>query len=271
MNHRTIGDPAATPLGLTRTAGHVYSWSDGRSAVADLPSVTTVLKVIDKSGPLTGWAKRETAACAIRNLDTLVRMRDTGGDAAAVNWLKGIPDYRRDAAADTGTRVHVFAERLARGEDPDPTAEEAPFADAYRTFLAEHRPRFLAVEELVCSLRHRYGGTLDAVAVIDGEVWLLDVKSGSGIYPETGLQLAAYANADFIGRPGVPRRFRLPRATRFGVVHVRPEGARLVEYRVDRGTFAAFLDARRLFEWQRGPGRAVIGDPVTVGERSAAA
>jgi hypothetical protein len=263
--------PPSLPLGLTRTASHVYSWNDGRTVHTPLPSVTTIIAVLDKSGPLVGWAKRETAACAVRNLDVLVRMRETGGDAAAVNWLKGIPDYRRDTAADVGTRVHLFAEQLARGEEPEPTAEEAPFVAAYRAFLAEYRPRFLAVEEMVCSLRHGYAGTLDAIAVIGGETFLLDVKSGAGIYPETGLQLAAYANADFIGRPGVPRRFRLPRATRFGVIHVRPEGARLVEYHVGGDTFAAFLEARRLYTWRQGPAKSVVGEPVIAGTGSAAA
>ena len=262
---------ADPPLGLTRTANHVYSWNDGATIQTPLPSVTTVLKVIDKSGPLVGWAKREVAGCAIRNLDTLVQMRQTGGDAAAVNWLKGIPDHQRDAAADIGSRVHLLVERLARGDEPDPAPEEAPFVDAYRQFLAAFQPRFLAVEEMVCSLRHRYAGTADAIAVIEGETWMLDVKTGTGLYPETSLQLASYASAEFIGRPGSPRRFRLPRVTRYGVIHVRPEGARLVEYRVDRHTFAAFLDARRLFGWQQGLGKAVIGEVITAGERRVAA
>jgi hypothetical protein len=259
------------PLGLTRTPSHVYSWNDGTTVRSPLPSVTTVIGVIDKSGPLVGWAKRETAACAVRNLDALVAMREAGGDAAATDWLKKIPDYRRDTAADIGTRVHKLVEQLALGAEPVVTADEAPFVDAYRAFLAEYRPRFLAVEEMVVSLRHGYAGTLDAIAVIGGETWLLDVKTGTGLYAETGLQLAGYASADAIGRPGTPKRFRLPRATRFGVVHVRPDGARLVEYAVDRGTFAAFLDARRLFAWQVDPAKSVVGKPVTAGEGTGAA
>ena len=263
--------PEPPPLGLSRTAGHVYSFNTGSEVFSPLPSVTTLIGVLDKSGPLVGWAKRETAACAVRNLEMLVRMRETGGDAAATDWLKKIPDYQRDTAADVGSRIHRLVEQLARGAEPDVTAEEAPFVDGYRRFLAAFRPRFLAVEEMVCSLRHRYAGTLDAIAVIGGETWLLDVKSGSGIYPETSLQLAGYASADFIGRPGTPKRFRLPRPTRFGVIHVRPEGARLVEYDVDRGTFAAFLEARRLYAWQQGPAKTAVGAVVTATGRSAAA
>jgi len=263
--------PEPPPLGLSRTAGHVYTFNTGSEVFSPLPSVTTVIGVLDKSGPLVGWAKRETAACAVRNLDMLVRMRETGGDAAATDWLKKIPDYQRDTAADVGSRIHALAEQINRGLEPAVTPDDAPFIEAYRAFLASFRPRFVAAEEMVVSLRHRYAGTFDAIAVIDGETWLLDLKSGSGVYPETALQLAAYGAADFIGRPGVARRFRLPRASRFGVIHVRPQGARLIEYRVDRGTFAAFLEARRLHAWQQGPGRSVVGEPVTAGAGSAAA
>ena len=273
MGYNTLMDTIhpTPPLGLTRTDRHLYSWNDGATVVGPLPSVTTVIRVLDKSGPLMGWARREVAACAIRNLDVLARMRESGGDAAAVNWLKTIPDFKRDSAADVGSRVHRLAEQLARGIEPEVTADEAPFLAAYSDFLDTYRPRFLAVEEMVCSLRYGYGGTLDAIAVIDDETWLLDVKTGAGLYEETGLQLAGYAFATFIGRPGVTRRFRLPRATRFGVIHVRPDGARLVEYHVDRGTFAAFLEARRLYAWQQGPGRSVVGGTVPVREGSAAA
>src|SRR5664280_2828664 len=117
--------PGPSPLGLSRTAGHVYSWNDGANVYAPLPSVTTVIRVLDKSGPLVGWAKRETAACAVRNLDMLVRMRETGGDAAATDWLKKIPDYQRAGAADTGSRVHRLAEQIARGGEPEVTADDA--------------------------------------------------------------------------------------------------------------------------------------------------
>lgn len=262
--------PESPPLGLTRDAKHRYTWNDGTTVYSPLPSVTTIVRVLDKSGPLVGWAKREVAACAVRNLDVLARMRETGGVAAAETWLKGLPDHQRDTAADVGTRIHRLAEQLARGAEPEVTAEEAPFVDGYRQFLAAYKPRFLAVEEMVVSLRHRYGGTLDAIALIDGETWLLDIKTGTGLYAETGLQLAGYASADFIGRPGTTRRFRLPRTTRFGVIHLRPEGSRLIEYHVDPGTVAAFLEARRLHAWVEGPGKSVVGELVPAAERSAA-
>ncbi len=253
---------ARAPLGLTRDERHVYRWNDGGSVVGPIPSVTTVIKLIDKSGPLVGWAKRETAACAVRNLDALLAMREAGGADAAISWLKTIPDYQRDRAADRGTSVHAIAEQIVRGQEPEVPAELAGYVDAYRRFLATWRPTFVAVEQMVCSLRHGYAGTFDAIAVIDGERWLLDIKTSAGTYAETALQLAAYAAADFIGRPGDPGRYRVPRVTRFGVIHVTGEGADLVPYAVDRGTFRAFLRCREVWAWTQEEAKTVVGKPL---------
>lgn len=250
--------PLLVPIGMTRDANHVYGWNDGRRVYYPMPSVTTILKVVDKSGPLVGWAKRETARCAVDNLETVATIKATAGRDSAINYLKGIPDYQRDTAADLGSSIHRLVEGITKGEDIAVSEAEAPYVETYRRFLKEHKPEFLAVEEMVASIEHNFAGTLDAIARIRGELWLLDTKTGSGIYPEIAMQLAAYGHAEFIGRPGSRTRFLLPKVTRYGVIHVRPDATRLVPYKVDRSTFDAFLDARRLWAWQQERGKAVI-------------
>jgi hypothetical protein len=261
------GAGPVTKVGLVRDARHRYSWNGGPL----YPSVTTILGIKDKPA-LVGWAKRETAACAVRNLDVLDRMVKSGGPQAAVDWLKRIPDYARDASADLGTAVHAAAEAIARGESIPDAEEVQPFIAAYRRdFRDVFQPRFIAVEAMVCSGRYEYGGTADAFAEIDGEIWLLDYKTGAGVYPDTALQLAGLARAQFIGYPGDPTQYPVPFATRFGVLHIRPEGARLLPVVVNRETVAAFLDARRLFGWDQGPAKSVIGEPIERTASSAAA
>lgn len=258
------------PLGLTRDEKHVYGWNDGTTVWHPIPSVTDAIRLIDKSGPLVGWAKRETAASAIRNLDALVTMRKEGGPEAAINWLKTIPDYIRDRAADRGTSVHQIAEQIIRGQSPEIPEELGPYVAAYHGFLREWTPKWVAVEQMVCSLKHGYAGTFDAIAVIGNERWLLDIKTSAGVYAETALQLAAYGAAEFIGRPGDPRKYRVPRATRFGVIHVVPEGAELVPYAVDRGDFAVFLKTLEVRRWTQGKAKTVVGKPLTREGRNAA-
>ncbi|TAL40866.1 MAG: hypothetical protein EPN91_12105, partial [Salinibacterium sp.] len=178
------------PIGLCRDRFHRYYWAGEGPMVG----VTSAIGVVDKP-TVYAWAKRETAACAIRNIGHLVGMVVEGGAEAATDWLKRIPDYRRDQAADLGARVHIIAERIAREQDVDVDALALPYVNGYRRFLDDFEPRFVELEFMVASLRHKYGGTGDAIAEIDGHMWLLDIKTGSGTYGETALQLAAYANA----------------------------------------------------------------------------
>lgn len=253
---------ALNAIGLTRDNSHGYRWAEpGKPVVGPLPSVTTIIGVVDKSGPLVGWAKREVANAALRNIDMLERLRVESGAEAAARWLATIPGYQRDTAADIGSTVHELAEALSRGQEVSVAPDIVPYVSAYQAFLADFQPRFLALEEMVCSLRHGYGGTLDWIAEIGGEVWLGDNKTSKGIYQETALQLAAYAYADFIGRPGIPRRFRLPRPALYGVLHLRPEGYELIPYDVTADTFKAFLHAKALYDW-REASKGVIGQAI---------
>lgn len=257
-------------MSLTRDDKHFYEAHYIDLAQGKQPGITTCIGVLDKPA-LVGWAKRETAIAALRNWGTLQSMiaQYPVNDEAlathpAVSFLKGVPGYQRDAAADIGTRVHAVAEAMQRGEDPIIEDDVAPFADAYvRDFLTRYQPTFhpLYTE---CMVYHSgqdgtvlpYGGTMDVICrikdpVLDAEeTWLIDFKtSKSGVYPETGLQLAAGRYAEFIGRPGDPKRYPVPKVDRCGVVWIRPEGAHLIEYRVSPQEFQAFTACRLLWHW----------------------
>ena len=231
--------------GLTRDEKHRYSWNEG----AKVPGVTSVMKMLDKSGPLVGWAKRETAACAVRNLALLETMVRDGGPEAATKWLSAIPDYQRETAAETGTLVHALAEAIHRKIEIEVDATTEPFISSYLRWTAVYRPHILNAEYMVYSEAHRYGGTADLAAKINGETWLIDIKTGKAAYPETALQLAALHFADFAGRLDDGRRYKVPAATRFGVLHIRPEQTELIPYGVTEADYGAFLACRELYDW----------------------
>lgn len=232
-------------VGLTRDAKHNY-YLDGQGPI---PSVTTVLRIVDKSGPLVGWAKRITAEAAIDNRADLEKWYELGGRDGAVGLLTKATDTLRDRAATQGTDIHALAEAITLGHEVTVTDEQAPFVAAYRAWMADFEPSFLAAEEMVCSELHGYAGTLDAIVEIAGETWLLDYKTSKGVYSETALQLAAYGAADFIGRAGDPTRYALPKIDQYGVLHLRPEGYELVPFDLT-GAFDAFLSAKRLAAWK---------------------
>lgn len=51
------------------------------------------------------------------------------------------------------------------------------------------------VERPVWSVRHRYSGTVDALASIGSKFGVLDIKTSTGFYPEYNLQTSAYVSA----------------------------------------------------------------------------
>jgi hypothetical protein len=260
--------------GLHRDARHFYEAVYPDLAQGKVPGITGIIGVLDKPA-LVGWAKRETAIAAIRNWRTVAQMvaRYPPGDGdlqhhPAVGFLKATPGYQRDAAADIGTRVHAIAEAVQKGGRPVVADDVLPFAEAYiRDFLEPMKPKShpLYVEAMVydsgaSGLTLPYGGTMDLFCEIDGETWLLDFKTNkSGAYPETALQLAAGRFAEFIGRPGDPKRYPVPKVDRCGVVWIRPEGAQLIEYAATPQEQQAFYACRLLWHWVNERSKEVKG------------
>lgn len=232
-------------IGLTRDEQHRYQWNGGPK----VPGVTSIIKTLDKSGPLVGWAKRETASSAVRNLPMLAKMLEEGGDLAAIAWLKNIPDYRRDTAADLGTRVHAIAEALARKQPVEVPEDAVGHVEAYQRWLHDAKPKFRAAEFMVYSETDHYGGTGDAIFVLKGELYGVDYKTGRNVYPETALQLAGIFNASFAGKSGDPKKYKITVPDRFGVLHIRADGVELIPYSVTRAEWLAFMACRVLRKW----------------------
>lgn len=254
--------PAATaiaPLGLTRSATHQYTWRDETGEYGPYPGVTSIIKHAEAERfGLDWWLKNQVAKAAVRNAALLPQLIETGGVKAAEDWLTTIPGYERDKTADLGTRVHALAEEMGRGGAITTNEDEAPYITQYVRFLDERKPEFLLVEFMVFSLSQQYGGTADALLRIDGQNWLVDYKTGRNTYAHTALQLAGLAGAAFIGEPGNPSPIERPRIDRYGVLHLRPDAWRLVEYHVGPHEWAAFRACRALYGWNETRAKEVM-------------
>src|SRR5207253_520451 len=128
----------------------------------------------------------------------------------------------RDKAAGKGTDTHALAEIVAhaymRGEsisdafligiakahEPLVSPEVLELTGRIRDWFLTTRPRIISAEHMVVCLVCGYGATLDLDCEIDGVPWVIDVKTGGGIYESMALQLTAQAHAlehTIIGRP----------------------------------------------------------------------
>lgn len=102
-----------------------------------------------------------------------------------------------EKAAAEGTLVHEIAEKILVGEDPVIDPAVAPAMSALKKFLANKNIQVdrSHVEKRIFNPTHRYAGTIDALALIDGQFGVLDIKTSQDFYRDYNLQTSAYMDA----------------------------------------------------------------------------
>ncbi len=121
---------------------------------------------------------------------------------ALENFLKEMENFSsaedvKNKSAAEGSLVHDIVQKLAIGEQVTVPEEIKPAAAAFQEFNNKRKIIFHPeyIERKIWSIRHRYAGTVDAVATVDGKFGVLDIKTSTGFYPEYNLQTAAYVSA----------------------------------------------------------------------------
>ena len=246
------------PKAITRDANHVYTYQGKR-----YPSVTTILKVLDKSGPLMAWAARQTAEAAIGMMTgpdpmywPLATLQQTVGNEGVIKALTERSKWTRDTAAQLGTDVHALADDHVNGRPlkeglPEPILERVR---AYAEWWQGCGWALRSSEAMVCHPVFGFGGTLDLLARDrDGRTVLADIKTGKAVYTEAVLQLTAYGMAEVIQTDA--GLFTMPQIDRYVVLHVTPTGVREVELSVgtlERIAFGACIDLHQWAESMKG-------------------
>jgi len=152
------------------------------------PSVTTVLKMVDKSG-LVQWAVNLAVEWCVNNVDRLLSMSvERGVGVAKYRWK----DYR-DERASVGDGVHATVEaRHKKSWDfPELNDEQKAMIQQWEQFCTEHTVEIIYSEITVANEAAGYMGTFDLYARIDGVLYLIDLKTSRGTWPEHHYQLAA--------------------------------------------------------------------------------
>lgn len=239
--------PPTTPHGLTfNEARHAYTL-DGRR----VPSVTAIVGVLDKSGPLTRWAARTVAQYVWDNPDETMTLL-AGDRDACVHALARVPDLARDSAADRGTNIHAHAETILRGQSADVADRLVPVVQGIVTFLDQWQVEPILTEFACASREHRWAGTGDTIAHYRHPgtghrgVMYADWKSGKNTYGESGLQFAAYTHAEFHGLNG--HESPVPEVDAVFGVHTLPGEAIVYPYEHGPHVYADFLTCRAAYE-----------------------
>lgn len=173
-----------------------YDWQ-GRK----LPSVTTIRRLAGLPWGLHEWALSQIADHAINNIAELYSRLSGGtpGVAQVVRHeLRAAATAERDKAAELGSAVH---EAAAAGKAlTEVSPDIAPRLRQYQAWLAHSKAEILGSEFQLWNLTVGYAGSADLLCRFpDGSIWIVDIKTGKGTYPEHVLQLVPYLMAEFVG------------------------------------------------------------------------
>ncbi len=229
---------------------------------AKVPGVTSITGNLPKPF-LQYWGQKLVAEEAVDSLGSITQLMVAGKRDAAIDMLKRAPQRSTGDAARIGTDVHGLVEELNSGEPLGNVHPDLqPWIDQYQNFLDDWQPEFLEVESTVWSDTHGYAGTLDGIADIDGDLLIWDLKTGKGVYPEVGLQLSAYAHADYILSPDGEQR-DIPKVEYGAVLHLRPDKYELRPVRIDDDVFQVFRSLITVTDWVNEKSKTVLGAPLT--------
>lgn len=167
--------------------GHKYTVDNKR-----VNSVTQALSIIAKPA-LISWAARMAAEYFKDQVEPgkkydEVQLMTIFENAKGAHWKKKVD------AGNLGTFVHNWVEDYINGKNPTIPVNK-DLKKSVQKFLdwqKKHKVKFLLSEQQVYSRKYNYTGTLDFICIIDGKMYIGDLKTSSGIYPEMLIQTAAY-------------------------------------------------------------------------------
>ena len=120
------------------------------------------------------------------------------------NWLKQVgfsADYIVKKAAEEGTQVHELAEAYLNGEELnflDERGRPQYNPDVWQMFLRfvefweTHKPTLIETEVHLFSDELKIAGTCELIVEMNGELWLLDLKTSNQLQTVYELQTAVY-------------------------------------------------------------------------------
>jgi hypothetical protein len=174
------------------------------------PSMTTLLGVIN-SPALSGWLARQGVAklkvfaeVAKEELSEPI-FKAIAGNAEErwkltdqTSFWKSGRETGQDAA-DFGQLAHSWIEAHLNGKEVTLDSLPTPSRNAVEAMLRwekEHKVEMLKTEETFYSCRLNMAGTADCVAMVDGELTLIDWKTSISIYSSHPIQLWGYCICD---------------------------------------------------------------------------
>lgn len=212
---------------LFNEKSHRYKISDKGSKPEYMPSVTTILGVLNKPA-IAEWAARTCCDEIERELRELTKKGSFSIEQIfkIISIARSAHTRLKEAAAEIGTNTHTWLSGYWTQVMRDPgtitidwtglNEKTCNCINAALDWFNVHTLKPIAIEQPQYSRLYKICGTADFIGYIDGEFGVIDYKSTKAIWPEVALQMAPYAKfyeEEFGQLPVVRYALRLDKET----------------------------------------------------------
>ena len=141
----------------------------------------------------------------LKSVTTLINAHLGWSKGALIGWtrkhcLKGEDSMGiMKEAGRIGTLAHKMIEEFIEGGSvrlddytPNEISQAKTAYYGYYTWFADNNVEFLKTEMKLVSEKYGFGGTFDAIAIVNGKLVICDWKTSNAVHDEFLIQLAAY-------------------------------------------------------------------------------
>lgn len=224
--------------------------------------VTSITGVLNKPA-LVYWAANIAAETFLANIKAGESLDEIQIKELA-DQIKTSHSKKKDASADLGTMIHDWlSEFLNAGISKKPlpkkpiNPEMKNAVNAFLDWCKKNKVKFLETERKIYSKKYGYAGTLDAVAMVNGKMTLVDFKTSNAIYPEMFLQTVAYQSA-FSEETGKKITHNLILRLSKENKEKGIEAFEVKETENYKENFGAFISCLKIYRWQMSQKKAEI-------------
>jgi hypothetical protein len=247
-----------------------------------LPGMSSLLNMMPKAA-LIQWAANMAADFVLNNIDGITAMIANDREAAR-DAIRFAHRRKKKQAADAGTDVHTYVERLmidrlaGRKSSFSVTPEERKFLTNFARFQREFDAEPVLIERTIWNPDVGYAGTFDGIynvliperddlaergyPVGERQLWMIDTKtSASGIYAEAALQQIGYRHAPcYIDDTG--KLQPMPHIDRIAALWLRDNGWALIPFEDTEDDWRQVQRLRASYEWKRTREKRIVGKAV---------
>lgn len=188
---------------LTESRKEYIVTNDNRVTDILFPRITDIIGIIDKYA-LRTWAMNTALDYVKANLfDNMKSVQTKSMSEILDETLEEAShahEQKRDVAATFGSEAHDILSRIVETPNMTIASKFQTVVDNWKRWLTQSKLSICSTEQSLYYYDENenisFAGTADLIAMDqDGNIVIVDYKTGARLYPETCLQLAAYCSA----------------------------------------------------------------------------